>query len=127
MGDFFTLALLTAILRMTTPLLFTALGGLLSERSGVMNIGLEGMMILGTWGGAFIGYHYGPWAGILGAILLGMVGGTIHALATVVFGVDQQQYAVEVPGDNCGVRDRQHRGTVDQSPVLGYTVGVDDA
>jgi simple sugar transport system permease protein len=54
----------------------------------VVNIGLEGMMILGTWGAAFFGFHYGPWAGILGAIGMGVLGGAIHALATVIFGVD---------------------------------------
>ncbi len=79
---------LTAGIALAMPIGLAGLGGLWSERAGVVNIGLEGMMILGTWGGAFIGYHYGPWAGILGAILLGMVGGAIHALATVVFGVD---------------------------------------
>jgi len=46
------------------------------------------MMILGTWGGAFFGYYYGPWVGILGAILLGVAGGAVHALATVIVGVD---------------------------------------
>ncbi|MCH8629353.1 ABC transporter permease [Arsenicicoccus piscis] len=65
------------------------LGGLWSERAGVVNIGLEGMMILGTWGAAFFAYHWGAWAGIIGAIVLGAIGGAIHALATVVFGVDQ--------------------------------------
>jgi len=45
-------------------------------------------MILGTWGGAFFAYYYGPWVGILGATLLGVVGGAVHALATVIFGVD---------------------------------------
>ena len=79
---------LTAGIALAMPIGLAGLGGLWSERAGVVNIGLEGMMILGTWGGAFIGYHYGPWAGIFGAILLGMVGGAIHALATVVFGVD---------------------------------------
>jgi len=54
----------------------------------VVNIGLEGMMILGTWGAGFFGFHYGPWAGLLGAMFCGMVGGAIHAIATVVFGVD---------------------------------------
>ena len=64
------------------------LGGLWSERSGVVNIGLEGMMIVGTWGAALFGYHYGPWAGILGAAAMGAIFGAIHALATVIFGVD---------------------------------------
>jgi ABC-type uncharacterized transport system permease subunit len=70
------------------PILLAGLGGLWSERAGVVNIGLEGMMILGTWGAAYFGYHYGAWAGVAGAILMGMLGGLIHAVATVIFGVD---------------------------------------
>jgi len=72
----------------TVPIALAGLGGLWSERAGVVNIGLEGMMILGTYGAGLLGYHYGGWAGVLGAILLGMCGGLIHAVATVVFGVD---------------------------------------
>jgi ABC-type uncharacterized transport system permease subunit len=72
----------------TCPILAAALGGLWAERAGVVNIGLEGQMILGTWGAAFFTYHYGPWVGIAGAALLGLVGGLLHAIATVTFGVD---------------------------------------
>jgi len=79
---------LMAAVGLAMPIGLAGLGGLWSERAGVVNIGLEGMMILGTWGGAFFGYHWGPWAGIMGAILMGVVGGGIHALATVIFGVD---------------------------------------
>ena len=79
---------LAAAIGLAMPLALAGLGGLWSERAGVVNIGLEGMMILGTWGGAFFGYHFGPWAGILGAVLMGVVAGAIHALATVIFGVD---------------------------------------
>jgi simple sugar transport system permease protein len=79
---------LAAAIGQAMPLVLVGLGGLWSERSGVVNIGLEGMMILGTWGAAFFGFHYGPWVGILGAIGMGMLGGAIHALATVIFGVD---------------------------------------
>jgi simple sugar transport system permease protein len=64
------------------------LGGLWCERAGVVNIGLEGMMVLGTYGAGLLGYHLGGWAGVAGAIALGMAGGLVHALATVVFGVD---------------------------------------
>ena len=64
-----------AAIGLAVPIGLAGLGGLWSERAGVVNIGLEGMMILGTWGAAFFGYHYGPWAGILGAILTGVVGG----------------------------------------------------
>jgi general nucleoside transport system permease protein len=72
----------------TTPIMLAGLGGLWSERAGVVNIGLEGMMILGTYGAGYFGYHYGAWAGVLGAIGMGMVGGLLHAIATVIFGVD---------------------------------------
>ncbi len=72
----------------TCPILMAGIGGLWAERSGVVNIGLEGQMILGTWGAAYFTYYYGPWIGILGAALLGAVGGLLHALATVTFGVD---------------------------------------
>lgn len=72
----------------TVPILLAGLGGLWSERAGIVNIGLEGMMILGTWGAGYFGYHYGAWAGVGGAILLGLLGGLVHAVATVIFGVD---------------------------------------
>ena len=70
------------------PIALAGLAGLWSERAGVVNIGLEGMMILGTWGAAFCAIHWGAWAGIIGGIIGGVVGGVIHAVATVVFGVD---------------------------------------
>jgi simple sugar transport system permease protein len=70
------------------PILFAGLGGLWSERAGVINIGLEGMMILGTWGAAWAGYQWGPWAAVLGGIVLGALGGLLHAVATVTFNVN---------------------------------------
>ncbi|GAA4725665.1 ABC transporter permease [Pedococcus ginsenosidimutans] len=79
---------LAAAIGLAVPIGLAGLGGLWSERAGVVNIGLEGMMILGTWGAGFCGYQWGPWAGVAGAIVMGMFGGLIHALATVTFGVD---------------------------------------
>lgn len=79
---------LRAALIATCPILMAAIGGLWAERAGVVNIGLEGQMILGTWGAAYFTYYYGPWIGIAGAALLGLIGGALHALATVTFGVD---------------------------------------
>jgi len=79
---------IAATLIATTPIMLAGLGGLWSERAGVVNIGLEGMMILGTFGAGYFGYHYGAWAGVLGSIAMGMVGGLLHAIATVIFGVD---------------------------------------
>ncbi|MGH1563475.1 ABC transporter permease [Mumia sp. DW29H23] len=77
-----------AALIATCPILLAALGGLWAERAGVVNIGLEGQMILGTWGAAYFTYYYGPWVGLIGAALMGAVGGILHAIATVTFGVD---------------------------------------
>ncbi len=79
---------IAAAIGLAMPIGLAGLGGLWSERAGVVNIGLQGMMTLGTWGAGYFGYYHGPWAGILGAILLGVLGGAVHALATVVFGVD---------------------------------------
>ncbi|MFL6145832.1 MAG: ABC transporter permease [Labedaea sp.] len=77
-----------AALTAAVPLALAGLGGLWSERAGVVNIGLEGMMVLGTWGAGFAGYQWGPWAGIAFGLVLGALGGLLHAIATVTFGVD---------------------------------------
>jgi general nucleoside transport system permease protein len=72
------------------PIMLAGLGGLWSERSGVVNIGLEGQMILGTWFAADFAYKSGsPWMLIVGGIVGGLIGGILHAVATVGFGVDQ--------------------------------------
>jgi ABC-type uncharacterized transport system permease subunit len=77
-----------AAVRLMLPILLAGLGGLWSERAGVVNIGLEGMMILGTWGAAWAGYQWGPWAALLGGIAFGALGGVLHAIATVTFSVN---------------------------------------
>ncbi len=76
-------------LRLAVPILLAALGGLWSERAGVINIGLEGMMVLGSWFGAWGTIHHGTVAGIVLAMLGGAAGAAIHAAAAVGFRVDQ--------------------------------------
>ena len=77
------------MLRWAVPVLLAGLGGLFAERSGIVNIGLEGMMILGMWFGAWGAIEFGPWIGLWVGVLGGALGGLLHAIATVSFGVDQ--------------------------------------
>jgi simple sugar transport system permease protein len=79
----------SAALRLTVPIMLAGLGGLYSERSGIVNIGLEGMMIAGTWFGAYAGWQWGPWWGVALGVAGGALFGLIHAVATVTFAVDQ--------------------------------------
>jgi len=77
-------ALFAAMLRYATPLLFAALGGVLSERSGVINIGLEGMMLMGAFWGVWGAEVTGSW--VLG-LLIGMASGVFLALIHAVFSI----------------------------------------
>ncbi|MGW1185306.1 ABC transporter permease [Streptomyces drozdowiczii] len=79
---------ISAALAMAVPIGLAGLGGLWSERAGVVNIGLEGMMILGTFFGAWAGWQTSPWLGVLAGVIGGMLGGLLHAVATITFGVD---------------------------------------
>jgi ABC-type uncharacterized transport system permease subunit len=87
-GDIDSTGALRAALVAAMPIMLAGLGGLWSERAGVVNIGLEGMMMLGTLGAGYMGFHYGAVAGVLGGILFGVVGGLLHAVMTVLVGVD---------------------------------------
>jgi general nucleoside transport system permease protein len=75
-------------LRYFTIIYLTGLGGLFSERSGIVNIGLEGMLIVGTVVGAWGSVEYGPVTGLLIGAGGGLLFSLIHALATVTFRVD---------------------------------------
>ncbi|WP_306186236.1 MULTISPECIES: ABC transporter permease [unclassified Streptomyces] len=79
---------ISAALGLAVPIGLAGLAGLWSERAGVVNIGLEGMMILGTFGAGWIGWQTSPWLGLLCGIGFGVLGGLVHAVATVTFGVD---------------------------------------
>ncbi|MEU4572017.1 ABC transporter permease [Nonomuraea sp. ATR24] len=77
-----------AALLFSVPIGLAGLGGLWAERAGVVNIGLEGMMVLGTWFAGWAGYQWGPVAALLAGLIAGALGGLLHAIATVTFGVD---------------------------------------
>jgi general nucleoside transport system permease protein len=82
--------LLFSAIRLSTPLLLAALGGLYSERSGVINIALEGLMLAGAFTAATITYSTGsPWLGLAAAIVAGMLVALIHGVACIRFKADQ--------------------------------------
>lgn len=82
--------ILYATLIYTTPLLYAALGSCFSEVSGVVNIGIEGMMTAGAFTGTVIAYFTGnPWIGFICGGLAGAIFGMLHAFATVKLGADQ--------------------------------------
>lgn len=86
----FQLSFLLAIVRMTVPILLAALGDLYCERTGVLNIAVEGMMIIGAFAG-FVGAYYGgnPYTGFLFALLCGLAIGGLYAVFTVTLGCNQ--------------------------------------
>ncbi len=82
--------ILFATLAYSTPLLYGALGSCFSEVSGVVNIGIEGMMTAGAFTGTVVAYFTGnPWLGFLCGGLAGALFGALHAFATVKLGADQ--------------------------------------
>ncbi|HLA25481.1 MAG TPA: hypothetical protein VJ206_08800, partial [bacterium] len=103
LASLLSLALIASAIRVTMPILLTALGAVYSERSGVVNIGLEGIMIMGTFFGAVGNYVFAkqfphlvsaipdlaPLAGVVTAVLAGVGFGLVHAVVTVTFRVNQ--------------------------------------
>lgn len=84
------LPILSTTLMYSAPLIFAALGGVVSERSGVVNIGIEGMMTFGAFMGAAVGYYSGnPWLGFLAGGVAGALLSVLHAIASVSFKADQ--------------------------------------
>ena len=87
---FVLVPLLAATLRVSTPLLFAALGETLAERAGVLNLGIEGSMMLGAFAGFAVASASGSvWLGVLAAVLTGIACGALVALLTVTFGLNQ--------------------------------------
>lgn len=114
-------------LGLATPVAMAGLGGLISERAGIVNIGLQGMMVLGTWGAGFFGWHFGPWGALFGGAFMGAVGGALHALTTITFGVDHAVSGVAINLLAPGVArflssvlfNGKDGGTVTDSPPVG--------
>lgn len=90
MAEIFTIALIWSTIRLSTPLILAALGGLFSERSGVINIALEGMMLAGAFTAAAVTYASGnPFVGLLAGMGAGLLIAAIHAVACIRYRADQ--------------------------------------
>lgn len=80
----------TAAIRIASPLIFATLGELICERAGVLNLGIEGIMVAGAFAGWMAVYSgTGLWTGVAVAMAIGMLFGLIHSMLTVPFGLSQ--------------------------------------
>ncbi len=90
MSEIFTFALIFSTIRFATPLIFAALGGMFSERSGIINIALEGLMLAGAFTAAVVTYELGnPFLGLLCAVAAGAALAFVYAIACIKFEADQ--------------------------------------
>ena len=84
MRELLTASLVMSTMRLATPLVLAALGGLFSERAGVINIALEGIMLAGAFAAAAMTYATGsPWVGLLSGMAAGLLIAAIHAVACI--------------------------------------------
>ncbi|MBE3595750.1 MAG: ABC transporter permease [Hydrogenibacillus sp.] len=86
----FNLGLIFMALRVTTPILFAALGGVISEQAGVVNVALEGLMLFSALIGLFVGVTFqSPWLGLLGAIVASLLLSLVFAFVTQTLKADE--------------------------------------
>ena len=101
MSSFFTanflVELLLSAVRMATPILLVALAETYSERAGMVNIGLDGIMSIGALVGFLVGYRTGsPWAGILAGAAAGILVNMIYAFCTITLCAEQTVYGMAI-------------------------------
>ncbi len=86
----FITGLIGATMRMSTPIIFATLGEIVTERSGVLNLGIEGTMLMGAMTGFLVTFTSGSlWTGVLAAALVGMILSLLMAFLSVYLGLSQ--------------------------------------
>jgi general nucleoside transport system permease protein len=80
---------LASVLRLSTPLLIATMGGIFSEKSGILFLGMEGFMLTGAFFAFVGGFYFNPWVGILFAIGVSLILGLIYAFSTITLAVNQ--------------------------------------
>ena len=84
------LALITAALLIATPLVWAGIGELVIERTGILNLGIEGTMVLGAFAGFVVAHATGsPWVGLLAAVVAGVLAGLLLGFFVVTLGLNQ--------------------------------------
>ena len=97
MNHFVSVNILQTAIAIATPLFIGALGGLYSERVGIVNIGLDGMMLMGAFTAAVVSYYSGSaWLGVGGALVMGMLLGLLHATICIRFKANQTVSGVAI-------------------------------
>lgn len=87
--EIFNVQLLAATVRLSTPIALAAIGAVVCERSGIVNIAMEGIMIIGAFFSAVVAFYTGnPWLGLLAGVVAGGLYSMIHAVATVSLHLD---------------------------------------
>ena len=90
MGEVLNISLIWSAIRLSTPLILAATGGMFSERAGIINIALEGLMLAGAFTAAAVTYATGSaWVGLLAGIAAGVALSSIHAVASIRYRADQ--------------------------------------
>ncbi len=125
LSDIITPDLFASAIRMATPLALAAIGGTICERSGVVNIALEGMMLTGAFFGVVGALATGsPWFGMLCAVLAGVVLSLVHAFASITLRTDQVVSGTAINILALGITGflmeviYGHPGTTDSAPRL---------
>ncbi|MDO9508191.1 MAG: ABC transporter permease [Thermovirgaceae bacterium] len=117
----FLVPILAAAVRSGTPILYATLGEILTERSGVLNLGIEGLMLMGALSGFIVTHATGnPWIGVIAAFLVGIAIAVIHAFLCVTVGANQVVSGLAITMFGTGASSLLGRGMIGET-VVGFS------